>query len=310
MKRGPGLVVVGLLIVAAVGAAVWFALTGPVGRAGAVASAFAALASTLAALAAIYLSRQALARTDEQLASARTATILSRYPLLLPIHQSVAFPDSSGRINFHPPSEDRFELKSASAGCYAFVEDTAKDKFIIPVENAGEGPALGITGQLWRNDGALGEVTGPATLATGCTAIMTAQLQGARTDLPEAFKNRIRGVGDGARGTYFWLDLSYFDVFNNARSARAMFDPRGVGAWHHCYEPTVKAGDQGADLSAVTRAARAVSGPTAGAMTGESAGSPGVGAIRLLLLTLRRRVAMFNGEGEKVDVQERTKGSF
>ena len=307
MKRRPGLVIVGLLIVAAVGAALWFALAGPASRAGDVASAFAALASTLAALAAIYLSREALARTDEQLASARMATILSRYPLLLPIHQSVAFPDSSGRMNFHPPSEDRFELKSASAGCYAFVEDTAKDKFIIPVENAGEGPALGITGRLWRNDGALGEVTGPATLATNCTAIMTAQLQGAGTDLPEAFKNEIHRVGDRTRSTYFWLDLSYFDVFNNARSARAMFDPHGMGAWHHCYEPTVKAGDQDAELSAATPAPRAAGGPTAGAMTGESAGSPG-GAIRMLLLTRHRRAATFNGEGEKVDVQGVNKG--
>jgi hypothetical protein len=281
VKRWPGLAVVGPLIVAAIGAAVWFALTGPVGRSGDVSSAFAALASTLAALTAIYLSREALARTDRQLAAARTATILSRYPLLLPIHQSVTFPDSSGRISSHPPSVDQFELKSASAGCYAFIEDTVKDKFIIPIENAGEGPALGITGQLWRNDGAVGKVAGPATLATGSTAIMTAELQGAGRSLPEEFKKEIHRIGDRARGTYFWLDLSYFDVFNNARSARAMFDPRRMGAWHYYYEPTVKAGDQGAELPAATHAPRTASG-----------------VIRILLLTRPRRTVMLNGEGE------------
>ena len=241
MNQRPWIPVVTVIIVAAVGTALGYAIVGPNDRSGPVASAFAALASTLAALAAIHLSRQALARTDAQLAATHRATVLSRYPLLLPIHQSITFPDYSGRIGFHPPSKERFELKSSVAGSYAFVEDSVKDAFIIPVENAGEGPALGIVGRLWRNDGAAGETAGPATLAVGGRAIMTARLQKADGKLPRKFEEEICGR---VSGTYFWLELFYFDIFNNARASRSVFNPDGTGAWLHCYEPATKNGDQ------------------------------------------------------------------
>ena len=171
----PWLGLIGAVVLVAVGLALWFALAGPTGRAGAVAGALAAAASTVAALAAIYLSKEALARTDRQLASSFRATVLSRYPLLLPIHQSVSFPDSGGNIAAHPPSEERFRLSSAQSASYAFVADT-KDGFIIPIENVGEGPALGIVGRLWRSDGCVAELVGPSALGAGRVAVMTALL--------------------------------------------------------------------------------------------------------------------------------------
>ena len=136
-----------------------FAFTGPSGRTDAVSGALAAMASTGTALVAVYLSLQALHRTDDQLAGAWRATVLSRYPLLLPIHQSVTFPDSAGILADHPPTQDRYRLAPPQLGSYAFVADT-KDRFVIPVENAGEGPALRISGKLWRSDGAQGDVVG------------------------------------------------------------------------------------------------------------------------------------------------------
>jgi type II secretory pathway pseudopilin PulG len=239
IARVPKLGAVAVLIVAAVAAAVLFAIAGPAGRASAVASALAAVAATTAALAAIYLSREALARTDQQLSAAERATILSRYPLLLPIHQSVAFPESGGNIAPHPPTHDRFRLDSESLGSYAFVADT-KDRFIIPVENVGEGPALRISGRLWRSDGALGDVVGPSALGAGRVAIMTARLQDEQETLPGAFEEAIKATGEPQGGPYYWLDLSYADVFENALGACALFDPRGLGAWRHHYGPRIE----------------------------------------------------------------------
>lgn len=238
-KRIPKLGAVGLFIAVAIGAALWFALSGPAARAGAVAGALATVASTVVALAAIYLSKEALARTDQQLASARRATILSRYPLLLPIHQSVAFPESSDNIASHPPTETRFRLTTASFGCYAFIADT-NDRFIIPIENAGEGPALQITGELWRSDGTMGEVIGPSALGTGRIAIMTAALQDVRKPIPEAFEEALKDTGGDTGRAFYWLALSYFDVFSNMFDAHALFDPRGLGVWIHGHEPRVE----------------------------------------------------------------------
>lgn len=238
--RAPRLGAVVTFILAAAGTALWFALTGPAGRAGAVAGALAATASTLAALAAIHLSREALARTDQQLALARRAVVLSRYPLLLPIHQSVTFPDSCGIFDAHPPTKDRFKLDSAHARSYAFVADT-KNTFIIPIENVGEGPALRVAGRLWRSDGAVGDLVGPSALGTGRIAIMTARLRDT-TDLPpSAFGEAIQVAGDHFAGDYFWLDLRYIDVFGNPLDSCALFDPRGVGTWHQAREPEIEA---------------------------------------------------------------------
>jgi hypothetical protein len=235
----PWLGLIGAVVLVAVGLGLWFALAGPSGRADAVAGALAAAASTVAALAAIYLSKEALARTDRQLASSYRATVLSRYPLLLPIHQSVSFPDSGGNIAAHPPSEERFRLSSAQSTSYAFVTD-AKDTFIIPIENVGEGPALGIVSQLWRTDGSMAELVGPSALGAGRVAIMTALLQSAGEELPVAFEAAIATLGESGSGAFYWLELSYADVFGNALGASALFDPRGLGAWRYIYGPRIE----------------------------------------------------------------------
>jgi hypothetical protein len=239
--RSPGsgwLVSVGGFVAVAVGTALLFALTGPPARAGAVAGALAAAASTAAALTAIYLSTRSLARTDQQLESTRRTTVLSRYPLLLPVHQSVVFPSSAGRLATHPPTEDRFELSSTVTGSYAFVADTS-DRYVIPIENVGEGPALRIAGRLWRNDGTVGEVAGPSVLGAGRLAIMSATLCPADADAPAGFHAAIIAVDGPLGSTFFWLDLSYQDVFGNQVGARALFDSRGLGTWRHlgaeCY---------------------------------------------------------------------------
>jgi hypothetical protein len=228
-----------IFIVAVTALGIWFAVAGPADRASSVAGALAAAASTLAALAAIYLSREALARTDRQMAASERATVLSLYPLLLPIHQSVAFPESGGMLALHPPAEERFALESANLGCYAFVADT-NERFIIPVENAGEGPALRITGRLWRSDGAAGEVIGPSALGAGRIAIMTARLRPDQSGLPGVFQEAIVAIGEPEHGPYFWLDLSYTDVFQNTLGACALFDPRGVGGWRHNQSPRIE----------------------------------------------------------------------
>jgi hypothetical protein len=223
----------------AIGAFV-FALTGPSGRTDAVSGALAAIASTGTALVAVYLSVQALRRTDIQLASARQTTMLSRYPLLLPIHQSVAFPESTGILADHPPTEGRFRLDSPYVGSFAFVTDI-RDRFVIPVENAGEGPALQITGKLWRSDGGLGAVIGPTVLAARSMAVMTANLRSDGLALPDAFGEAIKACGDFPGGAYYWLDLSYVDVFGNMFGMCALFDPRGLGGWHHAHGPRIDA---------------------------------------------------------------------
>jgi len=247
LMRVPRLGLFAILIVAAMGATVWFAVAGPVARASTIVSALAAVASTVAALAAIYLSREALARTDRQLAAAERATVLSRYPLVLPIHQSVAFPESGHNIASHPPTEERFRLDSAYFGSYAFVAET-KNSFIIPVENVGEGPALRISGRLWRSDGTSGYVSGPSALGASSTAIMTAKLQFDQEALPSAFEEAIKENGDPQGGPYFWLDLSYIDVFENSLGACALFDPQGLGAWLHVYGPRIETAASGDHL--------------------------------------------------------------
>jgi hypothetical protein len=238
-RRPSMLALAGCAVLVVVIAALAFAFVGPSGRTDAVSGALAAVASTGTALVAVYLSVQALRRTDDQLASAWQATVLSRYPLLLPIHQSVAFPDSAGVIARHPPTEDRFRLDAPHLGSYAFVADT-RDHFVVPVENAGEGPALRISGKLWRGDGALGALAGPSVLGAGRVAVMTADLRGVGTAIPDAFAAAIASCGGSPGVAYYWLDLSYVDVFGNALGASALFDPRGLGAWQHTHGPRIE----------------------------------------------------------------------
>lgn len=233
------LTLIGIVALAAVGLALWFALTGPAGRAGAVADALAATASTVAALVAIYLSREALGRTDRQLESSYRATVLTQYPLLIPIHQTVSFPDSGGNLAAHPPTEERFRLSSAQSASYAFVADT-KDRFIVPIENVGEGPALSVSGHLWRSDHSIGELIGPSALGAGRVAIMTVVLQQAARELPDAFNAAIEVPGEGGIGPCYWLELSYSDVFGNALGASALFDPKGLGTWRYMDRPRIE----------------------------------------------------------------------
>ena len=228
---------VAVFIAATALTALLVALLGPAARANGIADAVAAVAATGAALTAIYLSREALARTDRQLADAWRVTVLSRYPLLLPIHQSVTFPESAGTINAHPPTEDRFRLDSPNPGAYAFVADS-RDRFVIPVENAGEGPALSIAGRLWCSDGAAAEVDGPSALGAGRVAIMTARLRNAGQAIPRPFDEALGGLGN-RETVYFWLELSYDDVFGNALGSSALFDPRGLGAWRYIDKPKI-----------------------------------------------------------------------
>ncbi|MGV9805139.1 hypothetical protein [Micromonospora chersina] len=225
--RRYGLAIAGAVAVCAAGAAVVVAFTWKAQRAAAVAGSFAAVASTIGVLAAIYLSRQALSRTDRQLTETRRSLVLSRYPLLLPIHQSVAFPDSGGMLAQHPPAEERFALTSAPAPAYAFLA-VAKDRFLVPVENVGEGPALRIRGTLWCSDGRNGQVAGVPALGVGRTGVLAAALRADGQPLPEEFR---AALDDGMSAAY-WLDLDYADVFAQPRRTTALFDPRGRGAWH------------------------------------------------------------------------------
>ncbi|MFI9388097.1 hypothetical protein [Kutzneria sp. NPDC052558] len=223
----PRLWFIAALAVVAVLTAFWFAATGTDARAGAISSALAALASTVAAVTALHLSREALKRTDEQLARSRREMMLSRYPLLVPAHQSVSFPNSSGAIASHPPTAERFRLTPPEAGVYAFVVD-ANNRFVVPVDNLGEGPALQVTGRLWRSDRTCGDLVGPTAIAAGHTVIMTASLAQTPLELPTAFAPTAL---DGQ--LCHWLELHYTDVFGNPVTTEALFDPRGLGAWRH-----------------------------------------------------------------------------
>ncbi|SCG61062.1 hypothetical protein [Micromonospora humi] len=225
-----GLTIAGALAVCAAVAAVVVAVAWPTPRAAPVVGSFAAIASTVGALAAIHLSRQALARTDRQLEESRRSLVLSRYPLLLPVHQAVAFPDTGGMVAPHPPAEERYALASAPAPAYAFLALT-KDRLVIPVENVGAGPALRVSGTLWCSDGRSGPVTGVPALAAGHSGVLAAVLREDRRPAPVGLRALV--ADDGGPAVAYQLDLDYVDVFAHARRTSALFDPRGRGAWHH-----------------------------------------------------------------------------
>lgn len=230
-SRIPPLGLIAALVVTAVGAALAFAFRGPDARAGAAAGALSALASTVAALTALYISREALLRTDQQLAHARLVTILSRRPLLLPVHQSVTYPDSSGDLADHPPTAERFRLRPPDAGAYAFVADT-KATYFVPVRNAGEGPALGITGTLWHHSGPHGPLVGPSALGAGELATFTVRLGDAHRPPPIGLSNALAQQRAKAPSELFWLETTCHDVFGNPIGAQAIFDSDGLGGWH------------------------------------------------------------------------------
>lgn len=229
-RDGPRLGLIVFAVATVVAISLWFALRGPDSRAGAVVGALAAIASTTAALTALHLSRNALARTDQQLAHARLVTVLSRHPLLLPVHQSVAFPDSSGALAAHLPTQDRFKLIPPPVGTYAFVADTP-GTFLVPIENAGEGPALNVVGTLWHQDGTRGLLAGPTTVGAGKTAVYRAALSEQAEPLPDGFAKALAAAGEAGTIGCFWLETQYSDLFANAVATTAYFDPRGLGGW-------------------------------------------------------------------------------
>jgi hypothetical protein len=188
----------------------------------------------MGALTAVYLSTQTLARTDRQLAANQRAIVLSRYPLLLPIHQSVVFPQSGGGLAHHPPAEERYVLMSAPASGYAFVADT-KDRFLVPVENVGEGPAIRVRGSLWCSDRRWGVLIGPVAVGAGQTAVMVASLATSVDQLPDGFRTQLDAAPELNPNGVYWLELEYADVFLNTRKGAAFFDPTGVGAWRYVY---------------------------------------------------------------------------
>lgn len=228
-----GLVFAGAVATCAAVAAVVVAVAGPGQRAAPIVGSFAVIASTVGALAAIHLSRQALARTDRQLEETRRSLVLSRYPLLLPVHQAVAFPDSGGMVTHHPPAEDRFALASAPEPAYAFLAIT-KNRLVVPVENVGEGPALRVSGTLWCSDGRSGPVTGVSALGAGRSGVLAAVLSHDGRPTPERLRAMV--ARDTGPAIAYQLDLHYVDVFANARRTTALFDPRGRGAWQHSYD--------------------------------------------------------------------------
>lgn len=218
---------VAAFVTAAWTAGLCFAAFGPSSRASAVASVLVALASSAAALTALYISREGLLRTDEQLANAHRALLLSRYPLLVPVHQSVGYPENSGLLARHPPSIERFQLTGTSVGTYAFIQDT-NDRYLLPVENSGEGPALEVRGTLWSSDARRAELQGASMIGRGRTVVLTGALSATSAHAPERLAE-CQGADGSAPG--FLVELTYADLFGNAFTMSAVFDPSGVGGW-------------------------------------------------------------------------------
>jgi hypothetical protein len=216
-----------VLVIAAWAAGLGFAAFGPSGRAAAVASALVALSSAVAALTALYISREGLSRTDAQLANAHRTLVLSRYPILVPVHQSVEYPANSGQVGPHPPSDKPFRLTGSSIGTYAFIQQT-NDRYLLPVENSGEGPALEISGTLWSTDGRRAELQGTSTIARGRTVVLSGTLTASTAPAPERLAECQAGPGASPG---FLVEIAYVDVFGHAFTASAVFDASGVGAW-------------------------------------------------------------------------------
>jgi len=85
----------------------------------------------------------------------------------------------------------------------------------------------------------MGELVGPSALGAGRIAIMTATLRDGENVVPSDFGEAITVVGKASLSSYYWLDLSYVDVFDNLLGACAFFDPEGLGVWRHRYGPRI-----------------------------------------------------------------------
>ena len=80
-----------------------------------------------------------------------------------------------------------------------------------------------------------------SVLGAGRIAVMTASFCTDGLTIPAAFGEVIRSCGEAPGVAYYWLDLSYLDVFGNKLGACSVFDPRGLGAWHHSHGPQIEA---------------------------------------------------------------------
>jgi hypothetical protein len=230
--RRPSVLVLAIIAIALVASALAFAFLGPASRAGAVASVLTAVASLLAALSAIYLSREALARTDSQVAINRRALVLSRFPLLVPLHEPVHYPGGSGQLVAHPPAQDRYVLDPQSSSTFAFLTERDGTCY-VPLENVGEGAALGLRGALWCSNGKHCAVRGSSVLGAKQKTTMVGRLESTNAPLPQAFADHLESLPSDSRVAFehFWLSLEYRDVFQNPRESFAVFYPHGVGSW-------------------------------------------------------------------------------
>lgn len=230
--RRPSVLALAGVAIALVASALAFAFLGPAARAGAVASVFTAVASLLAALSAVYLSREALARTDSQVAMSRQALVLSRFPLVVPLHDPIHYPGGSGQLVAHPPAEERYVLDSQTSSTFAFLTERDGTCY-VPLGNVGEGAALGLQGTLWCSNGKHCALRGSSVLGAKEKTTMVGRLESTVAPLPQGLVDHLESLPSESRVAidHFWLSMEYMDVFQNRCQSVAVFSPHGVGSW-------------------------------------------------------------------------------
>lgn len=214
-------------------AALVYSLIGPLERGEAVVGAIVSIASTSVALIAVWLAWQSLAQSDAQIRQSREEMHLSRRPLLLPVHQPLGSPSSSASLQYHPPAEERYELRPTEPPAFAFLQDATGDLY-IPVENVGEGPAVSLTGKIASSDGKIRRLTGSTGLASGALTTLRsnpAPVGDGPSPDPD-FAKFVESLLPSLRNSCYHLRIEYLDIFGSPHVTVALFDPRGVGAWH------------------------------------------------------------------------------
>ena len=229
-RRSP-LLLVAFAVALLTGGTLIFAMYGPEDRATAIVSAVSAVSATAAALTAVWLGREAIAQAQNQVSEARRATVLSRYPLVLPIHQPLTQTGTGALLSEHPPAEERYVLPSGPEFSRCFVADT-RDRFNVPLENVGEGPALELEGTLTRvRDLQCGRLVGVQAMGAGSFAVSTASLTRVRRALPKPLSDYIDSHDELINTDAYCVELAYKDVFGVKRCLAGVFDPRGLGSW-------------------------------------------------------------------------------
>lgn len=226
------LIAVATLAIAAVITALIIAVTSPPRAASAITGVLTASASITAALTALFLSTAALTRSDRQLLAGVRALQASRLPYLAPLHESQMMP-GSGSLMEYPPTEQRLPSMPNSSGIALFLADT-RNRFLLPIENVGVGPALNLEGELGCSDGRVGRLTGAAFVAVGSRVTLAAEVHTASTSPPDEVVSMANAF-DGR--IYYWIELEYEDVFGIQHLSRAIFDSRGIGAWRQLSSP-------------------------------------------------------------------------